>query len=553
MHRMMMAAASAAAALLASLPAQAQKDELVVGIGQFPTGFHPNLNSHVASSFIMGMAHRPFTAYDPDWNQVCILCTELPDVANGTARDWTTPEGEPGRAIDYAIQPDAVWGDGTPVTTDDVQFVWDVGHTPEAGANDQEMYRRMEKLEIHDDKRFTIYTNKRECDYQGIDRFELIPAHLDRANFVDPVQYKNRTLYETDTTNPGLYMGPYVITRVEPGATIVLERNPRWWGEQKPHFRRIVVRVIENTAALAANLLSGEIDYIAGEDWLSLDQALNFEESNSETFDVVYKQGLFYEHIDLMLDNPLLADVRVRRALLHAIDRVAISDGLFEGKQPVAHGNVNPLDTVYYPGAPKYDHDPQVAAALLDEAGWTEMTDGVRHNAAGERLSFELMTTSGNRIRELVEQVVQSDLKQVGVEVRIRNEPARVLFGETIREREFTSMAMFAWFSSPEGVPYTTLHSKMIPTEENNWSGQNYTGYVNPEMDDALDRIRVECGDDAQALLWSKIQTLYAEDLPVLPLYFRATPFVLPKWLAGVRPTGHQYPSTLWVEEWTVR
>ena len=550
MHRMMTPAAIATALLLA-LPAQAQRDELVIGIGQFPTGFHPNLTSHVAASYVMGMAHRPFTTYDADWNQICILCTELPDVANGTARDWTTLDGEPGRAVDYAIQPNAVWGDGTPVTTDDVQFVWDVGHVPEAGAGNQEMYRRMEKLEIHDDKRFTIYTNKRECDYQGIGDFKLVPAHLDRANFAEPAEYKNRTLYETDTTNPGLYMGPYLITRVEPGATIVLEQNPNWWGKQKPHFKRIVVRVIENTAALAANLLSGEIDYIAGEDGLSLDQALNFEIDHGDTYDVVYKPSLLYEHVDLMLDNPILANRRVRRALLHAINRVAITEQLFEGKQPVAHGNVNPLDTVYDPGTPKYDFDPDKAAAMLDEAGWSEIRDSVRHNAAGERLTFELMTTAGNRTRELVEQVIQSDLRQVGVDVRLRNEPARVLFGQTIRERRFTAMTMFAWFSSPENVPYSTLHSKSIPTADNNWSGQNYTGYSNPEMDDALDRILVECGDEVQDQLWSKIQTLYAEDLPVLPLYFRATPFVLPKWLKGVRPTGHQFPSTLWVEQWT--
>ncbi|MFQ5973786.1 MAG: peptide ABC transporter substrate-binding protein, partial [Alphaproteobacteria bacterium] len=67
----------------------------------------------------------------------------------------------------------------------------------------------------------------------------------------------------------------------------------------------------------------------------------------------------------------------------------------------------------------------------------------------------------------------------------------------------------------------------------------------------AIDRIEVECGDDVQTELWNEIQTRYAEDLPVLPLYFRANAFVMPKWLKGVTPTGHQYPSTLWVEHWS--
>ena len=78
-----------------------------------------------------------------------------------------------------------------------------------------------------------------------------------------------------------------------------------------------------------------------------------------------------------------------------------------------------------------------------------------------------------------MQQVLQSQWKDVGVEVTIRNEPARVYFGGTLSERRFTGMGMFAWFSSPENVPRTVLHSDHIPTAENNWSGQNYTGFNN--------------------------------------------------------------------------
>src|SRR5438067_2466042 len=77
-------------------------------------------------------------------------------------------------------------------------------------------------------------------DYAALDDFELLPAHLERAAFTDPTQYRFRTLYDTDSTNPGLYFGPYRITEVASGSHIVLERNPTWWG-RKPAFRRIVV------------------------------------------------------------------------------------------------------------------------------------------------------------------------------------------------------------------------------------------------------------------------------------------------------------------------
>jgi peptide/nickel transport system substrate-binding protein len=264
----------------------------------------------------------------------------------------------------------------------------------------------------------------------------------------------------------------------------------------------------------------------------------------------LFKPGLIYEHLDMNLDNPILGDPRVRQALVLALDRAAISQQLFAGRQPVADASVSPLDWVHSAEIPTYPYDPARAAALLEEAGWTLGSDGVRVNAAGERLSLELMTTAGNRSRELVQQVLQSQWRDAGIEARIRNEPARVFFGETVSKRKFTGLAMFAWLSSPESVPRTTLYSDQVPSPDNGWGGQNYTGYQSPAMDELIDAIEIELDRDKRKALWQRLQTLYAEDLPVIPLYWRANAYVLPKWLEGVRPTGHQGTTTLWVEEW---
>src|SRR5690606_21117519 len=131
---------------------------------------------------------------------------------------------------------------------------------------------------------------------------------------------------------------------------------------------------------------------------------------------------------------------------------------------------------------------------------------GFRHNAKGERLTLELMTTAGNRSRELVEQVAQSQWRALGIDVRIRNEPARVFFGQTMTQRKFGALAMYAWISSPENVPRTTLHSKEIPTAENGWSGQNYPGFRNAEMDALIDKVEVELDREKRRAMWHRIQ-----------------------------------------------
>ncbi len=524
--------------------------ELVIGVTQFPSTLHPVIDSMLAKSYVLGLVRRPTMVRGHDWKHACLLCTGVPSIEAGTAAIEPLPGGGEGMAVSYALDPRAKWGDGTPITTRDVVFTWEVGRHPQSGVAAHSYYRRVLSIDVHDEHRYTVHYDRLDYDYPAVGAFSLLPEHLERTVFEeDPATYRHRTRYETEPGHPGLYHGPYRITEVARGSHIRFERNPEWWGRE-PYFERIVVRTIENTVALEANLLSGTVDLIAGELGLPIDQAIAFEARHGDRFAVEYQPGLIYEHLTPNFDNPILRDRRVRRALLLGIDREAISERLFGGRQPVADTNVNPLDWVHSGEVRTWPYDPARAAALLDAAGWAPGRDGVRRDGGGEPLRLELMTTAGDRTRELVEQVIQSQWRELGVDARIRNEPPRVFFGDTVARREFTGFAMFAWVSSPEASPRGVLHSGEVPRPGNGWSGNNMAGYANPEADRLTDAIEVELDRERRRALWAELQSLYAEDLPALPLYFRASAFIRPKWLAGVRPTGHQFPSTLWVEEW---
>jgi peptide/nickel transport system substrate-binding protein len=528
------------------LPAHA-KDELVVAMTQTPGTWNPLISSMLAKSLISNMTARPLTAYDANWKLVCLACAELPTLENGKARTIDLPDGTKGMEIDVELRK-LRWGDGTPVTSHDVVFTYEVGKHPLSGVASSEGYKRVLKLDVKDDRRFTMTIDRITFDYNSLG-LTLLPAHIEKPIFdANPAEYRNKTAYDTDSTNPGLAFGPFRIVEIVPGSRITLEHNQTWTGE-KPHFKRIVVKIIENTAALEANLLSGNVDYVLGELGLSLDQALAFDKRHKDKYNVIYKPALIYEHIDVKLDNRLFADRRVRQAMLLAIDRKAISEKLFEGKQPIADGPISPLDPMFSPGARRYGYDPAAARKLLDEAGFTTIKNGVRHDGQGERFSIEITTTAGNRVRELVAQVIQSQLRQVGIELRIKAEPPRI-FSEGLNRRQFPALAMYAWVQQPGGVPRSTLYSTEIPSAENAWSGQNYPGYANPEMDKALDAAERALDADKRRALFADIQRIHADDLPVLPLFFRVDPFVIPKPLKGVVPTGTLNSSTLWVEQW---
>src|SRR3546814_6637683 len=128
--------------------APALGEALRIGISQYPTTLHPSSEPSVAKSYVQAMTRRPLTVYDQQWELICMLCTELPSIEAGT----TVPEDLPpdvegagdgrGIAMTYTLQPDATWGDGTPVTTKDVLFTWKVGRHPTAGAGHLELTHR---------------------------------------------------------------------------------------------------------------------------------------------------------------------------------------------------------------------------------------------------------------------------------------------------------------------------------------------------------------------------------------------------------------------------
>jgi peptide/nickel transport system substrate-binding protein len=248
--------------------------------------------------------------------------------------------------------------------------------------------------------------------------------------------------------------------------------------------------------------------------------------------------------------SPGLADARVRRALLLAIDRPAIAAKLFNSRAAIADGFVPPSDPVHVAADP-VPFDPAEARRLLDAAGWAPGPDGIRRDAAGHRLSVELAAGTGIKVRELEEQVIQSQWKAVGVEATIRNEPPRTLFGETLKRRQFNGGAMFSWINSISTPPRQVLGTGSIPSAADGWGGSNYGGFSDPAFDADIAMAEAQVDPARAAPAWADMQQRFRDALPILPLFFQPEASVLPLWLHGYAPTGQSDPPTLWAERWT--
>jgi peptide/nickel transport system substrate-binding protein len=190
---------------------------------------------------------------------------------------------------------------------------------------------------------------------------------------------------------------------------------------------------------------------------------------------------------------------------------------------------------------------------LLAEAGFKPGVGGVLVAPDGRRFSVPLVTTAGNRVRELVELVIKDQLRAVGVEVTIANVSARTLFGEALRERKFEALAMYN-FGLPAGaVPFQQFSSHAIPTAANGFQGLNYAGLADPDMDSALTAASAALDAAAQTQTWGTVQSIYARDLPSLPLFAPTKAIITPKWMTGVAPPRETGMMTLWIEDWRSR
>lgn len=533
--------------------------ELKIGISQEFENLNPLIMTMSATSYMYSMVGRTLTTLNADGQWVPQLAKSIPSMKDGTAK--LSPDKKK-MIVNWEIIENAKWSDGTPVTCADFAFAREVAASPNVSIGEKETYTSIEKIEW-DPKtpQKCVFTHsKPRWDFYQLARFFPLPKHIEEPIFkkygAQKEGYEKNSMYTKNPSAKGLYNGPYQISEVRLGSHVSFVPNPYFYGTA-PKIQKIIVRLIPNTGTLEANLRTGEIDTI-GSLGMAFDQAVAFDKkvkSENLPFEVMFKPSITYEHIDLNLDNPILKDIRVRKALVLALNREELVKALFDGRQDMAIHNTAPIDPWYTKDPSKitlYPYSRREAGRLLDEAGWKLGTDGFRYKD-GKKLSLQFQTTAGNKTRETVQTFLQNQWKDAGIEVVIKNEPAKVFFGETMKKRKFPALAMYAWVSAPESTPRSTLHSQSIPTEKNGWSGQNNMGWSNKKVDELIEQIDVEFDPAKRAALAHQILKAYTDEVPVIPLYYRSDVAVTPKALQNLRLPGHQFAETNNVENWIVQ
>lgn len=544
---LLVAGIAAVSLLVSPVEAQRVRNTVIIGMSQEPETIGP-FSIMVASRVIENALHARIAPFTDKWVRMPMMAEKLPSLKDG---DWVLlPNNK--MKVTWRLKRGFTWHDGKPVTALDWRFTYGMYRNPRTPEIGRSTLNKVDNVLVpNPNDPYTLVVQWNELwPFASSDPFGFsypLPRHLlEPAYLKDPGKLPTLPYWRAPISH-----GPYRFVEWVLGSHITLEAYDKFpFGA--PRIKRMTFRFILDTQVLQANQIAGDVDATenTGFDCLALEQV---EKRNSQIRGH-YTEALSWERIDFNLDNEWLKDKRVRQAIAHAIDRVPLADlACSGGRQPVAHSWVSPRHPAFNPDVRKFNYDLARARALLTEVGFTPGPDGILRDTSGKRVEMTIMSTSGNALREQVEVVIKEQLKQVGIDLRIENRPASVFLGVVLPRRQFPYMAMYGSLFGPELREFDRFHSSQIPSAQNNWEGNNRSGWRNAENDKIWEQLISELDEKKRIALLKRHQEVFAEELPSLPLRFRLSLTTSHRKLSGVRPTGlgtYYLPWNSWEWKW---
>jgi peptide/nickel transport system substrate-binding protein len=417
-------------------------------------------------------------------------------------------------SVTYTIREEAEWSDGTPITVQDYIFTFETIMDEEAEWAEQITTRNGYELitDYEEDGEKTITFNFEEpfAAWQLLFT-NVLPAHV--------LEGEDFTTVLNDEL-PDVSGGPYVFDSWERGTQLRLVRNDSYW-DGDVALDEIIFRYVPDTTTLTQQMIGGELDMYDPQPQIELVDQL---EGATDRLEYEVGLGPVWEHIDFNTLVPGLDKDYVRQAIALGIDRQQIVETLVQPVDPEAEVLQQPFwmtnSEFYEPTFDQWDHDPDAAISLLEENG-CERGDGDIFECEGDRLSFRFGTTGGNERRELTQQLVQSDLAQVGIEIEIDNDEGAQFF-ERLDTPENCGgpcdydLALFAWVGSPDPSGNANIYGC---DEGETPRPQNWTVYCDEELTSLMDEANSNVDLDENAALWNEAAAVIAEGVPIIPLF----------------------------------
>lgn len=465
----------AAASLLGLLSCSApDPNTLVMIIESSPTNLDPRVGLDAQSERIDELLFDALLTRDDHFN-----------VQPGLAERWEIPDP---LTYVFHLHHGVTFHDGTPLTSRDVKWTFDSLLTGKVRSTKTATYRFVDRIDAPDE--FTIVFHLKQP-------YASLLWNLSEGA-IGIVPYGSLD----ELARKPVGSGAFKFVSAEPDKEVILERNDSYWGP-KARLSRVRFTVVPDPTTRALELRKGSADVASNA--LTSDMVLALKKEPN--LEVEHASGTVLSYLAFNLRDPVLRDVRVRRAIAYAIDRRPMIQYLWRNFAQPAASVVPPQSWAYNSDVTKYEYAPDKANKILDAAGYTAK--------GGVRFHLTIKTSTVDESTRLMVAVMQQQLRGVGIALDIRSFEFATFFADvTSGAYQICSLRWIGSNEDPDIFEYA-FHSDKFPPH-----GANRSYYVNPRLDALVNQGRSESDLARRKAIYDEVQTLLATDLPYINLWF---------------------------------
>ncbi len=466
-------------------------NRLVIALESAPANLDPRLGTDQSSDRAFDLLHAGLVERD-----------EQGDLVPSLAESWEVLDE--GLRYRFHLRPGVVFHDGRPLTAADV--AWTLGSvldgsvaSPKASA-----LQVVERVQAVDAATVDLVLAR---------PFGSLLAELTQALGIVPA---GTTPAQMNRAPVGA--GPFRLVGRGPESLALAAFDGYFRG--RPALDRVELKVVPDATVRALELMKGSVQLVIND--LPPDLVPRFRASPA--FQVVESPGANYAYLGFNLEDPVTSDPRVRRALALSLDRQLLVDTLWRGLGVTTETMLPPGLWARHEALPAIPHDPALAAALLEEAGYHD-PDG---DGPAPRLELSYKT-SNSEMAVLQAQVLQAMAAEAGIRLDIRSYEFATFYDD-VRRGNFQLFSLVRTGVTDPNIYRFVLHSASVPP-----AGQNRGRYKNPELDRLIDLAAGLTDREARRPLYLEAQEIVARDLPYVSLFLRQTVAVAAAPLTGYR------------------
>lgn len=489
-------------------------------IGADPTfnPWHPS--AFVESIFINRVMFEGLTKPGKDLAPAPNLATKWEASADGLT--WT-----------FTLRNDVKWSDGTAFSANDVAYTFnDVVLNKALGATGAGNYAAVKDVTAVDATTIKFNLSRPFSALPSYLAYNagILPKHALSSG--DPFKNTGFNKEKPITT------GSFKMDSFTPGQSVTLARNDSYFGS-KAYLDKLVFKIVADPNTQVAQALSGEIDVMI------LDSKAAVDTVKAKTnLQVVPRSLVQFYWFSLNQENPLFQDVRVRQAIMYAIDRKAIIQNVDKGYATIANAPISPALAAYYDSSleSKYAYDPAKAKALLAESGWKD--DG-KGTLVKDGKPFAFTMDFGQRANlQPVNELVQQYLKAIGMQPTLNSMEWNAMIKKVVVDRQYeATLNWWVYPTDPDVTPY--FHSTTAG------KGFNIPGYKDPKLDELLIKGQTTSDVAVRKQTYKELQAYASEVLPYIFLWYPQEIDVINTRVQGVAALnlrdGMHYVNEWWI------